>query len=579
MHRRSAASVDDDQSKAARQSGESPIFQAPSLSDAFQPDARSSVAGTNRASSRATMSGSNAAAGEDGWTDKSALTWTDRNGDSYSYRENPLIQVCPFILAQECCERLAFYGINPTLKPYLKKSLGIPDAKASSLVEYFQGLIYLPPIFSAILSDSKTGTYKTILIFSVVYALGLGTLVLSAIDGIGEPWMVYLSIFVLITIGSGGIKSCVNVLGAQQFHPTLQKTAITSFFTYFYASINVGSIVGGIAVPQTADSVSYAVAYVIPLVSFILASIVFVIGTKRYVRIKPQGSPVVAVVKVIYNAARLRGFENAKMSNGGPCETILVDDTLGLLRLLPVVAMVMPLLMAYNQMTTAFLTQGEKMKSEIFGTHFAPALMQTIDPLAVVTATFFLEKLLFTYLRKIDRMPSIMTRFAIGNGLGCCALLAAFFVELAVMAQDKPNTLSIWWQVPQFSLIATAEIFTISTSYEVAFTLAPTALKTVSSACNLIFFSISGLLAGVLFVIFEGWMPDFHADDPKSYKDAHYDYYFLVLAGVCVFGVIGSCLLRPYFRRITSVSKHVVPDDDENTRATALEERTVLLEE
>ena len=230
----------------------------------------------------------------------------------------------------------------------------------------------------------------------------------------------------------------------------------------------------------------------------------------------------------------------------------------------------------------AFLTQGEKMKSEIFGAHFAPALMQTIDPLAVVVATVLLENLLFKYLRSIGKMPSIMTRFAIGNGLGCLALLCAFFVELAVMAQDEPNTLSIWWQVPQFSLIATAEIFTISTSYEVAFTLAPAALKTVSSACNLIFFSISGILAGLLFVIFEGWMPDFHANDHSSYKDAHYDYYFLVLAGVCVIGVIGSCLLRPYFRRITAVNKHVVADEDDandDTRGTALQERTVLLED
>jgi dipeptide/tripeptide permease len=392
--------------------------------------------------------------------------------------------------------------------------------------------------------------------------------------------MVYVSLFGLIVIGAGGIKSCVNVLGAQQFHPTLQKEAITRFFTYFYASINVGSIVGGLAVPQVADSVSYAIAYLIPLSFFIVASAVFFFGRNRYVRMKPQGSPVVAFAKVVFFAMR-NSFDDARESHGGPFEDALVDDCLALLRLLPVLSVVMPLLMAYNQMTTAFLTQGEKMNSSVFGLHFAPALMQTLDPVAVVIATVLLDSMLFTYLRRINRMPQVMTRFAIGNFIGGLALMCAFFVELAVKAQDEPNTLSIWWQVPQFSLIAVAEIFTISTSYEVAFTLAPTALKTVASACNLIYFAISGIVAGLLFVIFEGWMPDFDENDHATYKDAHYDYYFLVLVAVCLVGVVASFLLRPYFTRITTKQKHIVGsvDDADDTRATALEERSLLAED
>ena len=479
------------------------------------------------------------------------LTYVDRDGVTYNYYDRPLWQVCPFILLQEMCERLAYYGITPTLKPYLKHALGLDDARASSYVGWFQGIIFLPPIFSAIIADTFLGTYRTILVFSAIYACGFALWAFSALEGFGQPWMVYLSLFVLLTIGAGGIKSCINVFGGQQFHPTHHKVLLTSFFTYFYASINVGSIVGGLSVPQVAESVSYFAAYLIPLTAFCIASVIFVCGSGRYVRIKPQGSPVVSVVKVLFNAARHRSFAKCKKIHGGDFEDSLVDDTLQLLRLQPVVSMVVPLLIAYNQMTTAFLTQGEKMHNVIFGsTRFAPALMQNVDPVAVICATLVLERVVFPFCQKRDLMPNVMTRFTIGNAFGVLALVCAFAVERAVMAQPASDTVSIWWQVPQFSFIATAEVFTLSTSYEVAFTLAPQSLKTVSSACNLLFFSASGFLSGALFLIFESWMPNFDPQEPDTFRKSKYDLYYLILAGFCVIG-IGLCiLLRGYFVRV-----------------------------
>ncbi len=35
-----------------------------------------------------------------------------------------------------------------------------------------------------------------------------------------------------------GIKGCVNVFGAQQYHPTLQRAMIASYYVNFYLAIN-----------------------------------------------------------------------------------------------------------------------------------------------------------------------------------------------------------------------------------------------------------------------------------------------------------------------------------------------------
>ena len=132
--------------------------------------------------------------------------------------------------------------------------------------------------------------------------------------------------------------------------------------------------------------------------------------------------------------------------------------------------------------------------------------------------------------------------------------MCAYAVEREIMA-SAIHTVPIWWQVPQFTCIAVAEIFLISTSYEVAFTFAPDSLKAVSSALNLLFFSLAGFLSGLLFLIFADWMPNFVATDPATYQDSHYDYYYLVLAGVCGVGALGCVGFRPYYRRVEELSR------------------------
>jgi dipeptide/tripeptide permease len=496
---------------------------------------------------------------DDGQRSRGTLAWTDSKGHTYYFRANPLRYSTPFILSQEMCERLAYYGLTPTLKSFLKHALGMTDSSASAYLGVFQGTMYVTPIASAIIADSFLGAYKTILLFSGLYMAGLVCLVFGAIDGLSQPWMVHVGMMVFITTGAGGIKSCVNVLGAQQFHPVAHKQQVTTFFTFFYASINIGALVGGLICPQVADSVSFFAAYLIPLGSFVLAVAVFVAGSSRYVKMLPTGSPVVSFARLLVAAAPQCSIHKCRISQGGCFDDQFVTDCMFVVRLLPLLSLVMPVMIAYNQMTTAFLTQGEKMHHVIFGQEFAPALMQNIDPIAVVITSVLVDGMLYPFLRERGQMLSVLTRYTIGTGIACCAVLCAFGVELMVKSGDL-EAVSIWWQVPQFSLIAVAEVFVISTSYEIAFTYAPLSLKTVSSGCNLIFFAISGYISGGLFVVCESWMPDFNKADPSTYKNAHYDYYFLVLAGACAFGVLCCLAFRPVFATMSIYS--AAPQDD-----------------
>jgi dipeptide/tripeptide permease len=176
--------------------------------------------------------------------------------------------------------------------------------------------------------------------------------------------------------------------------------------------------------------------------------------------------------------------------------------------------------------------------------------MQNIDPLAVIAFSVIIEYWVYEKLRSIKKMPSVLTRFFIGCMMGTISLICAMGVELVIMnSSDPENSVSIWWQTPQFCFIALGEIFLISTSYEVAFTYAPESLKAVSSGINLLFLAIASFISAGLFELCGSWMPDYDSANPSSWQNCHFDYYFIMLAVVCFVSGLGSLALNPYFNR------------------------------
>ncbi|KAF4688985.1 hypothetical protein FOZ60_002155 [Perkinsus olseni] len=322
--------------------------------------------------------------------------------------------------------------------------------------------------------------------------------------------MAHLSLLGLITVGAGGIKSCVNVMGAQQMHPDEHKELITNFFTYFFASINLGAIIGGIVTPILLQQINFTTSFVFILACFVLATVVFVFGDymNRYVKAKPQGSAVLQICKVVvYSFARC-SVEKNKESQEGKFKDDFIEDAKVFFHLLPLLAL-------------AF-----KMDRNTFGWTMPAALMRNVDPIAVVFG------------------------FSLALCLGALALLCALIVEYVIMAHPL-FTVSIWWQVPQFVSIAAGEIFLISTSYEVAFTHAPPELKAVASAVNLCFMAIANSLSAAVFQAASPWLPNFDFEEPEeSMVGSHYDYYYYFLIGLSLVGAICCLLMIPFYRRV-----------------------------
>src|SRR5262245_30953477 len=109
-----------------------------------------------------------------------------------------------FIIGNEVCERISYYGMVGILENYLKDRMGMGPDGATQLLHLFATAVYFLPLFGGWLADRWLGRYSTILSISLFYCLGHGTL--SAFEGSFSGLYPALA---LPHIGAGGLQPAV----------------------------------------------------------------------------------------------------------------------------------------------------------------------------------------------------------------------------------------------------------------------------------------------------------------------------------------------------------------------------------
>ncbi|KAL5653936.1 hypothetical protein ACJX0J_033255, partial [Zea mays] len=230
-------------------------------------------------------------------------------------------RACPYILANECCERLAYYGMSTNLVNYMKTRLGQVNSVASNNVTNWQGTCYITPLIGAFFADAYMGRFWTIAIFMIIYIFGLALLTMaSSVKGLvptscgdkdvchptdAQAAVVFVALY-LIALGTGGIKPCVSSFGADQFdeNDEREKKSKSSFFNWFYFSINIGALVASTVLVYVQTHVGWGWGFGIPAVVMAIAVGSFFVGTPLYRHQKPGGSPLTRIAQVLVACAR-----------------------------------------------------------------------------------------------------------------------------------------------------------------------------------------------------------------------------------------------------------------------------------
>ncbi|CAN1770273.1 Protein NRT1/ PTR FAMILY 8.1 [Linum perenne] len=245
---------------------------------------------------------------------------TDFHGHPAVKNKTGTWKACPYILGNECCERLAYYGINTNLVNYLKFQMNKRNVVAVNNVTNWSGTCYVMPLLGAFLADAYLGRYWTIATFSIIYVFGMTLLTMSAslhalkptcdstnvCHPTGSQTSVFFLGLYLIALGTGGIKPCVSSFGADQFDDSdeEEKKNKGSFFNWFYFSINIGALVASSVLVWVQTNVGWGWGFGIPAAAMAAAVLSFFAGTRLYRHQIPGGSPVTRICQVVVASVR-----------------------------------------------------------------------------------------------------------------------------------------------------------------------------------------------------------------------------------------------------------------------------------
>src|SRR5262249_30806628 len=188
--------------------------------------------------------------------------------------------------------RFSFYGMRNILTQFLVSSSllftaveAVPraerEAAAKEVFHTFVLGVYFFPLLGGWLADRVLGKYRTILWLSLVYCAGQACLTLFVHDRAG-----FFTGLFLIALGSGGIKPCVSAFVGDQLDQST-KALGKVVFDAFYWIINFGSFFATLLMPLFLRRLGPAVAFGVPGVLMFVATVVFWLGRRLYVRVPP----------------------------------------------------------------------------------------------------------------------------------------------------------------------------------------------------------------------------------------------------------------------------------------------------
>lgn len=410
----------------------------------------------------------------------------------------------PYIIGNEAAERFSFYGMRALLVTFMTKFLYdaagnadfMSEPQAKKYFHLFVASAYFFPLLGAVISDVWFGKYRTILWLSVVYCFGHLALALN------DTRIGLFAGLALISIGSGGIKPCVSAHVGDQFGKS-NAHLLEKVFGWFYLAINLGAFLSTLLTPwllnsfpewlaknypqwAPTDPVQLArlgphLAFGVPGILMMLATIVFWMGRHVFVHIPPQGpGPVFRSV-------------------GG-------EGGMALLRLIPLYLFVAVFWSLYDQSGSSWVLQAGDLDRRLIpgwntqgflgwlGEDLHKEQIQAINPFLILVLVPLFSYVIYPALGRLFKLTPLRK-----VGLGFFATAAAFvIVSLVQKAIDGGAKPSVYWQFLAYLVLTSGEVMVSVTCLEYSYTQAPREMKSFIMALYLLSVSLGNILTSVV---------------------------------------------------------------------------------
>ena len=289
----------------------------------------------------------------------------------------------PYILTNEATERFAFYGMRCILVIFMTRYLlgrggmlsTMTDEESKTWFHLFVSLVYCMPIVGALLSDIWLGKYKTVMIFSVVYCLGFLVLVLD------QTRLGLFAGLLLIAVGSGIIKPCVSANVGDQFGKS-NEHLMGKMYAWFYFAINVGACISSLMIPELLERYGPRVAFGMPGVLMVLATLTFWLGHRKMVHIPAGG---LSFVKEAFSGEGLRA----------------------LLKLCILYIFIAPFWSIFDQMDSSWVLQAEQMNRYWLGRQWLSSQIVAANPFLIIVGIPVFSYVVYPAVNKVFRLTPL----------------------------------------------------------------------------------------------------------------------------------------------------------------------------
>jgi len=324
----------------------------------------------------------------------------------------------------------------------------------------------------------------------------------------------------LIAFGAGGIKPCVSAMVGDQFGARNQHL-LARVYSWFYFSINLGSAFSTLLMPWLLEPYkaipgpggmppggyerflerihSPDVAFGIPGLFMMIATIVFWLGRKKFVHIPPSRQRFVAE---FFNVDAFRA------SKGRPNQTLarriaesLNRETLKILGNLlipvPFVAMFWAL---WQQNFSSWVEQAVRMDRHLFNREWLPGQIQTVNPVFILLMLPLFSYIIYPMINRVFRLTPLR-KIGAGLFLATFAFLIVGWIQTRI---DSGQTPHIGWQLLAFVVLTAGETMVSPTHLEFAYTQAPRRLKSLVMCTYLLAISLGNQFTAVVNALIKG---------------------------------------------------------------------------
>ena len=106
----------------------------------------------------------------------------------------------------------------------------------------------------------------------------------------------------LLAVGSGGLRPCNIAFGADQFDVSTEKgrCQLESFCNWWYLLFTLALLGALTVVVYIQTNISWLLGFAIPAACFALSTLIFLLGRNTYIRLSPNGSVLVDLLKVMF---------------------------------------------------------------------------------------------------------------------------------------------------------------------------------------------------------------------------------------------------------------------------------------